>query len=101
MDAVTGMDQDYFIDDLSNLVCLKVADHMKLRVLRDLRAFSVISCTLFSPKSRSPASYASINMETGFVLLTEIRVTSFGSLPARRQAAFRRSLTFLYSLRLT
>ena len=38
MDAVTGVDQDHFVDDLSDLVCLEMADHVELCVLRDLRA---------------------------------------------------------------
>ena len=47
----------------------------------------VISWTLFSPNTRSPASYASCSMGTGLVLLTAMRVTAFGSLPTALQAA--------------
>ena len=39
MDTVTGVDQDRLIDDLSDLVCLEMSDHMESRILRDLRTF--------------------------------------------------------------
>ena len=37
------------------------------------------SCTLFSPKSLHPYSYASLSISTGLVLLTAISVTSSGA----------------------
>ena len=50
--------------------------------LPEVRLFCKISCTLFSPKSLAPASWASSSIGTGLVLLTAISVTSFGSRPA-------------------
>src|SRR5580658_1637772 len=56
-------------------------------------AFPENSCTRFSPKTRSPALYASRILSTGKVLLTPISVTSSGLRPTRRAAAAIRSRT--------
>jgi len=51
------------------------------------------SCTRFSPKCRMPASHASIMAWGGNLLVMATMVTSWGDLPALRQAAAMRFLT--------
>ena len=58
-----------------------------------ISAFSAASCTLFSPNSRTPASYASRIRSGPWVLLTGISRTSLGSRPASRHASSIRPCT--------